>query len=208
IVDVDSDGGTTLQTLELPKTKAWWYGLAWHPEGRLLAATCDDTKIHIWDTKTGTEAMPALEGHVSGGIYMAFNPTGDRLLSGGWDLQARLWDTGTGRLLLTMPGRYGGSFNQDGSLIGLEQSGTKLRLWRLADGRELRVIRRPKADRTATIGRPVLHADERILAATADSGLVFFDLTNGSELAFIDLKNTSRIFSTNSDQSGGWLTCG
>src|SRR5262249_12993386 len=73
IVDVDSDSGNTLQTLELPKAKAWWYGIAWHPEGRLLAATCDDTNIHIWDTETGREAMPPLEGHVSGGIYMAFN---------------------------------------------------------------------------------------------------------------------------------------
>jgi hypothetical protein len=57
--------------------------IAWHPEGRLLAAADGDStrKITIWDTQTGQLALLPLEGHRHAGIALRFNHAGDLLLS-------------------------------------------------------------------------------------------------------------------------------
>jgi serine/threonine protein kinase/WD40 repeat protein len=203
LIDIAAD--RELPPLRLPTIKSWSFGLAWHPEGRLLAATSHAAKIHIWDTHTAAEAMPPLEGRTIG-IVMAFNPKGDRLLSAGDDAQVRLWDLQTGRLLLTTPGRYGVQFSPDGKQIGLEHVGTKVRLWRLADGRELRTIRRRGAERTELLMGPVLHGDGNVMAAASSRGLAFFDLDSGNQLAFAEYKNDLTNLPTTFDSTGGWMT--
>jgi serine/threonine protein kinase/WD40 repeat protein len=204
---LDLDKGTEL-VLRLPKIDTWSYGLAWHPQGRLLAATADDMKIHLFDTDTGAEAVPPLDGHAGSGIVMAFNHKGDRLLSAGWDKQTRLWDTATGRLLLVMPGYYGRQFSGDDSQIGLEQSGTKLRIWQLADGRELRTIRRYGAEHAEIIHSPVLHADEQVLAAATNNGLAFFDLDTCKQLVFVRFPNHIVAAPRTFDRAEGWMMSG
>src|SRR5262249_8207941 len=109
----DADTGIESVRLQLPKIDTWSFGLAWHPEGRVLPAHAEDRKIHFWATAMGKEVMTPLEGHAAAGIFMAFNRTGDRLITTGWDRQARLWDAVAGRLLLTMPGTYGAHFSRD-----------------------------------------------------------------------------------------------
>jgi hypothetical protein len=177
------------QLLRLPGIDSWSFGLAWHPEGRVLAATSDDKKIHLFDVNSGDEARSPLEGHTESGIFMAFNHKGDRLISTGFDWQTRLWDVATGRLLLTMPGDHGGKFSRDDSMIGPQRSGTKLRMWRVADGRELRTIRRATAVPNERIHLPVLDREGRVFAAASDRGLVFFELDTGMELAFVPFTN-------------------
>ena len=86
--------------------------LAWHPEGRILAVA-GKTKtgppaITLYDVATGQQALAPLEGHKTSGVVMSFSHAGDRLLSTDWNGLWRLWDTGTGQLLLTIPG--GGPF--------------------------------------------------------------------------------------------------
>jgi serine/threonine protein kinase/WD40 repeat protein/tetratricopeptide (TPR) repeat protein len=203
----DVDAGKELLPLRLPKIDSWSIGLAWHPDGRLLAATSEDRKIHIWDTHTAAEVMAPLPGHHSG-ITMAFNHTGDRLISCGYDGQTRLWDAVTGQLLLTMPGQYGAQFSPNDSLIGVEHSGTKLRLWRLADGRELRAIRRRGAEAAERILNPVLDADDRVMAAASANGLGFFELESGKELAFVYFHNPGLSQPRTFDRTSGWMTCG
>jgi serine/threonine protein kinase/WD40 repeat protein len=200
----DADTGKESARFQLPQIDTWSWGLAWHPDGRVLAATSEDRKIHLWDTQTSAEIAASLEGHNAPGIFMAFNHKGDRLISVSLDRQARLWNSVTGRLLLTIPGTYGTQFSSDDSLIGLERSGTKLRLWRLADGRELRTIRRPTAGHTETIYAPVLDAEDRALAAASNVGLGFFDFESGKELAFI--KNLTGVFPKSFDPADGWMT--
>src|SRR5262249_48883121 len=118
------------------------------------------------------------------------------------------WDAATGRVLLVMPGYYGRQFSGDDSLIGLEQSGTKLRVWHLADGRELRTIRRPGADPTEIILCPVFDADEQVLAVACDKGLEFFDLDTGKELAFGRFPNNIVAAPRTCDRGDGWMTGG
>ncbi|MBI3409190.1 MAG: protein kinase [Planctomycetes bacterium] len=208
ILDVDS--GKELKALRHPKIQTWAYGLAWHPEGRLLAATSQERKIHLWDVETGAETMPPWEAF-SSGVYMAFNHKGDRLLSNGWSGQSQLWDATSGRLMLTFPGVVGGQFSLDDSMIGLERHGGKTRLWRLADGRELRTIRGPVAepwDATRDIFAPVLDPESGVLAAASSAGLGFFDFESGKKLAFVPFRNGRGTVPNRFDPGGGWMTSG
>ncbi len=157
--------------------------LAWHPGGRRLAAACDDYRIHVWDLGTGREAMIPWGGHFDWGIQIGFNHAGDRLVSYDWSRQTRLWDANTGQLLLTLPGFVSPQFSADDTLMGPQRLGGRVRLWRVATGRELREFR-PRADAGQQYLRtPVAHAGGRVLAAVSQDGPCFFDLGSGAELA-------------------------
>jgi eukaryotic-like serine/threonine-protein kinase len=205
------DGETLreLSALRDPTSKKnWELGLAWHPEGRLLVASGEDMKLHVWDTKTGTEVMAPLDGHLSSGVTVTFNHAGDRLLSTSWGLEARLWDAVSGRLLLTFPKSYGTQFGTDDATIGLGREGARLAIRRLADGRELRRIRRPRAADRDVLHNPVLDTDGRILAACSRLGPVFFDVATGRELAALRLTEQDTAYPISFDRSDGWMTCG
>src|SRR6266508_2655605 len=105
--------------------------IAYSPDGRWIATGADDETARVWDAVTG-ESLLTLAGHAAGagasvdpilpGVdQVAFTPDGDRLLTGGADGTARLWDIGPtgGRDWLTVPGpalRQGGvSFSPDGT---------------------------------------------------------------------------------------------
>jgi len=61
----------------------------------------DDTKIHVYDTKTGA-IKNRLEGH-EGGVW-ALQYDGDTLVSGSTDRSVRVWDLKTGRCLQVFQG--------------------------------------------------------------------------------------------------------
>jgi WD40 repeat protein len=65
--------------------------LAIAPDGRLLAQTGEDGKIHLWDLRTGKEAA-SLAGHRGQVTAVAFSADSKRLASGGTDTTALVWD--------------------------------------------------------------------------------------------------------------------
>jgi serine/threonine protein kinase/WD40 repeat protein/tetratricopeptide (TPR) repeat protein len=220
---IDADTGKELPALRHPATVKYTVTVAWHPDGRRLAAGCNDRKIHLWDTETATEVMPSWTGHTVDGMRVAFNHAGDRLVSLDWGRQTRLWDAATGRMLLTMPGAFGLQFSPDDRLLGPATSGNKIRLWRLAPGRELRVLRCRNAGSLETINSPVVHADGRTLAACGPHWLSFFDLASGEELASVRQPQVAAVNPVFFDPphpspspegggkgegSGGWMTGG
>jgi serine/threonine protein kinase/WD40 repeat protein len=203
----DTDTGRALPPLRHPPA-ADTQSVAWHPDGRRLAVGCDDRTIHLWDTQTATELMPAWTGHSVAGIQLGFNHAGDRLVSTDWGGQTRLWDVATGRLLLTMPGTFGLQFSPDDRWLGLGKNGSNITLARLADGRELRALRRRNADSQEVIANPVVHGDGRTLAASSPDWLSVFDLASGEELGSVRLPYQSAAYPAFFDPQVGWMTGG
>src|SRR5262249_46463672 len=148
----------------------WINSLAWHPDGRRLAVGYDDCTIHLWDVESAAELMPPWV-HGSSGLVLAFNHAGDRLVCVSCATQASLWDTAPGRPLLRFSGFFSAQFSGDDRLLGPEIHGNQVRLWRVAFGRELRVLRRCNPGRFNQLASPVLHAGDRILAAGGSGGL-------------------------------------
>jgi serine/threonine protein kinase/WD40 repeat protein len=201
----DIDQGQERKPLRHPPEVTWTTGLAWHPGGRRLATSCGDGKIYLWEVESAALRTLPWEVHPTAGFYLAFNHAGDRLVSEDWTEHTRLWDAVTGRLLLTSSERTGLRFSRDDAMLGSGRSGGKVRLYRVAAGHELRMIRRPKAGPKESISCPVLDAGGRILAAGTSAGLSFFDFASGQELAALQRNPRTNAIPSRFHRTWGWV---
>src|SRR5262249_52136049 len=66
-------------------------GLAFSPDGGILAASSDDGTVRFWDPATGT-VRGELNAPRGGFSTLAFSPDGKTLFTGGSDTTVLLWD--------------------------------------------------------------------------------------------------------------------
>src|SRR6185503_1796833 len=103
----DLETGNLALTLPHPKGVRT---LAWHPDGKLLAAACDDYRIYVWDLTAPQKPITVLAGHQAEPTSITFNHRGNLLASMSWDGTVRLWDPIAGKELVTSPGALGDGF--------------------------------------------------------------------------------------------------
>jgi WD40 repeat protein len=123
------------------------FATALSADGRWLAAggwmdvqtarvpCCGD--IRLYDFATG-KLVALLKGHANIVVSLAFSPDGKRLISGGWDNEALIWDVEGRKLLHRLRGHTAAiqatAFTPDGQRVVTGSNDTTLRLWRVADG--------------------------------------------------------------------------
>lgn len=67
-------------------------GVSWSPDGRRIAGTSEDT-AGVWDAETGT-LQHTLLGHIGYVLGVAWSPDSSRLVTGGSDGTAKVWEIG------------------------------------------------------------------------------------------------------------------
>jgi WD40 repeat protein len=75
--------------------------LAWSPDGTTLATVGlgrEYGRLWLWDAATGRSRWETAADIVDPSAVM-FSPTGDRVITGGFDRRVRIWDASTGALL-------------------------------------------------------------------------------------------------------------
>jgi len=76
-------------------------GLAFSPDGELLATATADGAIRLWKVETGN-MVNELHGHTRPATQLLFHPREKRLFSTGSDQTLRVWDTDSGLELVTL----------------------------------------------------------------------------------------------------------
>jgi WD40 repeat protein len=128
----DPDTGKARRTLTGPDG-ADVEGVAFSPDGRLLAMALDDETAVLWDAATG-ERTAVLKGHDGRVRHVAFAPDGKTLATAGSrDRVVALWDAATGKRLATGEGHTADVsavlFAPDGkTLLSVGGDGT-VRVW-------------------------------------------------------------------------------
>ncbi len=111
-------------------------------DGRLIALS-EGYTIRLWETATGRELPPLKlpNGGIftEGNAFISFSDDGKRVATGGFDTPTVLWETETGKQILSMNGRtnmaYKVAFSADGTRLS---SGGRTR-WDLRTGRGVRI---------------------------------------------------------------------
>jgi WD40 repeat protein len=118
------------QTLTGHTDEVW--GVAFRPDGRLLATTSFDKTARLWNPATG-DCLRTLTGHTDGVLGVAFSPDGYLLATTSFDKTARLWNPATGDCLRTLTGHTdrvrGVAFSPDGHLLATTSSDKTAWLW-------------------------------------------------------------------------------
>ncbi len=151
----------SLETLDSPMARALWGRLAadplvwkrklgglvhrvdYAPDGTFVAVATSEKLVYLLDVRTRA-VRRVLRGHKDQVLSLALSARGERLVSGGWDGEVRLWDLrrGAGR---AMAGAHRGgvwdvAISPDGRTVASSGADRVIRVWDAASGEALRVL--------------------------------------------------------------------
>ena len=152
------------------------------------------------------------------GRAIAMSPDGSRFATTGQDGTATMWETDTGKRLLTLRGHEGDvngiAFSPDGSLLATTGDDRTVRLWDAASGRQMHVMR---GHRDLVLGA-AFSPDGRLLATSSQDGTVrIWDVAAGTQHLvlkgppgerFVNYSGLTPAFSPDGSRltSGGWFS--
>lgn len=117
-------------------------GVAYSPDGTRLASIGIDGEAKIWDSASGQELLKLSLDSGETGWGIAYSPDGKRVATV-WSSRLVVWDTDTGKPVLTLPGNLGQttvdhtSFSPDGARLAVANMDGVPKVWDLASGMEV-----------------------------------------------------------------------
>lgn len=152
-------------------------GVAFSPDGQILAAVSAGGTVDLWQLKDGSKI--SWTGHVGWGLSrgsvdfrapqagIGFSPDSLLLAATGGDNLVRLWRVEDGTLLAEMEGHSGlvstVAFHPDGRVLASGSPQDTVRLWRVDDGSSLGRLEEHTGPLTGLAASP----DSRIVASAA-----------------------------------------
>jgi WD40 repeat protein len=112
-------------------------GIAFSPDGTLLATGDAEGELRLWEVATG-KLVVNFAGHLGWVWSLAFSPDGQLLASCSSDKTIRLWDVNTGKCLRTLSGHtssiWSVAFSADGQMLASGGDEPTIRLWNVNTG--------------------------------------------------------------------------
>jgi WD40 repeat protein/serine/threonine protein kinase len=138
---------------------------------------------YYWQRLCRVEHL-TLVGHPGGVTAVAFRPDGQRLVTGGKDGTARVWDADTGQEPFCLRGHRSQitavAYAPDGQWLVTGSTDGTARLWDAASGRELRRLQRQNSGSVRAVA---VTPDGKRVATGCDDGMArIWDAASGQEL--------------------------
>ncbi len=192
----------TMAEVRFIETVSEAYGIAFSPNGEILAVGFSDRKIRLWRVSDGAP-LRTLEGHTSGVEILVFSPDGETLASGSWDKTVRLWRYSDGESLYTLEGHTSSvqalAFSPDGELLASGAWDRSARIWRVSDG-ELVYALEEFAEYEDIIGLAFSSDSEVLYLGSDDDVIYIYWAADGTLLETIPgAWNWSRVVSFSAD---------
>lgn len=177
--------------------------LAWHRNGRTLAAASIAGPVCLLDVKERT-LVATIDAHKMGTTQAAFQPGGNTLATAGQDGFARLWSTEDRRELAALPGGAAWvehlAWNRAGTHL-LTAAGKFVKVWN-ANGELLREL--PPAPSTVSGVAWIGQGDRFVVSAYG--GLAVWELSEAAPLRTIEWKGSPIALHVSPD--GGIVAAG
>jgi WD40 repeat protein len=179
--------------------------LAYSPNGQILAAAIDNSKIILWDVNSDKK-MGQFDTKYEAG-QMAFTRDGNTLVFAS-DGNLILFDVNT---LTAKPIPAGGTtnpilslaFSADSKYLAVGNQNSGITLW---DAKTFKPIDKPKISSPGRVRSLTISPDGRVLAAGyADQNIILWDLETGQRLSRPLFKHTSLVYSLSFSSDGKFL---
>jgi eukaryotic-like serine/threonine-protein kinase len=107
-------------------------GVAYHPDGKLIATSSWDHTIKLWDASTG-DLRQSLLGHRDWVMHVEFSPDGRRIATGGADGAIKIWETASTQEPFMLRGHTQNvtcvAFSPDGRRLASSSSDQTVKIW-------------------------------------------------------------------------------
>lgn len=157
------------------------HGLAYAPDGTLLATGDEIGMVRLWQPDTRA-LLRGWDAHIGAVHSVTFDAPGRRLLTAGADGEARIWDVASGTLLRQFKADKPLStavFNETGDRILTAGADRHAQLWDANTGAPLWVYAGHNAELTGATFQP---GGDRILTSSWDGNDWLWDSTTGARL--------------------------
>ncbi|HEU4478873.1 MAG TPA: PQQ-binding-like beta-propeller repeat protein [Pyrinomonadaceae bacterium] len=172
-------------------------GIAFSPDGKLIATAGGERTVKLWDSATGTE-LRSLVGHYDAVFAVAFSPNGKTIASGSYDGTVKLWDAASGIEIRSLNahgfGVYAVAFSPDGKIIASgggedtrddQQQPHAIKFWDAATGDLLRSVERESQVRSVAFS-----PDGKAIASDSwgNNAVVLWDTESGKKIHTLQSK--------------------
>ncbi|MBD3884982.1 pentapeptide repeat-containing protein [Phormidium tenue FACHB-886] len=156
-ISVSPDGGTialtdgtikvwnldTDEVVPLNQQLDWTTTIRFSPDGKILAAACNNGTIKLWNLQTRA-CFKTLPGHQRMPLlFMSFSPDGQILVSGGLDNQVKWWHLQTGECLQTQSHNdwvWWVDCSPDGQTVVSCSADHTIKVWNLQTGQLIKTL--------------------------------------------------------------------
>jgi hypothetical protein len=160
--------------------------------------------VTIWEVSSGQQVLtiPTPDHGIIRSV--AFNPDGQRLITGGSNATAKVWDTRTGQNLLTLSAHatnVTARFSPDGGRIATAGEDSTAKVWDAATGQELFT---PRGHGNEVMSVAFSHDGRRLATASHDQTVKIWDALSGQELLTLR-GHIGQVFDVKFSPDDQWL---
>ncbi|PWU19621.1 MAG: hypothetical protein C5B50_06175 [Verrucomicrobia bacterium] len=157
--------------------------MRWNPAGELLATTCGNNEIYLWDADTGVQ-QTVLRGHEGAPVRVDFSFDGEFLVSRGNEGMLRFWNMASGEQLFKYPvPGFSWGFSKNSYLLGYHPSEDKVGLLEFDPARECRLLRPGPVDGSGQ--SCCFGPNPHTLVAACENGVRMWNTTSRKTIGFL-----------------------